>query len=348
MQLKSKSALAGGVLAAVMVPAAGASAASFRGAVVHQNPRAHSFVLTGAGGRLTAIHAGHLPAVGRTVTVTARQLRNGTWRATRVRVGRAATHVRIRGTVTYVNSARHVFVLSARGSSLLVHARSSLRHTLRAASDTGMQVGQIVSVEGELNHDSVDATQVQITGGQTSGISLEGTVQAIDTAARTLTVSADDNGQSGAAVTVHVPDSFDLGAFTVGEPVELSATPNADGTYTLEQSSDDTNAAHADNLEQIQGDDHHGAAQANAQQQCSAQSTDTAFPSSHGGLTFTQFYQRNPSDAGNAFGRCVNQIAHHGDGQNPTDSESHKGSAGASSPESSPSDGSHSGHRGSA
>jgi hypothetical protein len=332
MQLKSKSTVALAATVAVgLLPAAGASAANFRGVVVHENIRAHSFVLAGSRGRLTAVHARRLPRVGRTADVTARQLRNGTWVADHVHTGRPSARVRIRGTVTYINPRRGTFVLSARGASLLVHERTSLRHNVRvAASDAGLRDGEVVTVDGNLSGASVDASSIHVTGDESSGINLEGTVQAIDAVARTLTVSADDDDQSGAVVTVEVPSSFDLGAFTTGESVELTVTSNPDGTYTLEQSSDDSSATAADDLDDMQGDDH-GAEHANAARECASQEADPGFPAAHGGETFTQFYERNADDANNAFGRCVNLTAHQLEGPSGGDGSEATGSTSAAS-----------------
>jgi hypothetical protein len=104
------------------------------------------------------------------------------------------------------------------------------------------------------------------------------------------------------------------------------------------QSSDDSSAGAADNLDDIQGDDH-GGAHTNAARQCAALEADPGFAAAHGGLTFTQVYERNPSDADNAFGRCVNLTAHQLEGQSSgEDSET-----GASASESSGSESSGSG-----
>jgi hypothetical protein len=317
MQLKPKSAVAVvATVAAGLVPAAGASAATLRGVVVHEDGHAHSFVLAGPHGRLSAIHARHLPALGRSAVVSARHLRNDTWVAQHVQAGRVTTRVRLRATVTYVNPRHGTFVLSTPGASVLVHERArARRHGVLLAADTGVQDGEVVAVEGDLERGAVDASSIHDAGEQSSGISLEGTVQAIDNVGRKLSVSADDDDQSGAVVTVQVPNSFDLEAFTTGEPVELTVSRNPDRTYTLEQSSDDASAAAADNLDDIQGDDH-GGEHANAARQCAAQEADPGFPAAHGGLTFTQFYERNPSDAENAFGRCVNLTAHQAERRN--------------------------------
>jgi hypothetical protein len=240
------------VLAALAL-AAGASAATFSGVVVHKNDRAHSFVVALRGGTLRAIHARHSPELGRHVTVRARLLRNGTWALQEVRVGRGAARVHIRGVVTYVNSRRGVFTVSARGVSLLVR-QHRMTTRLHAAADSQLVDGALVTVDGTLAGDSIDATGVEQIGQDTHGLDLEGTVQAIDMAARTLTVSADDSEESGATLTVAVPPAFDISMFSIGEPVELIVSPNADGTYTLVQASDDNGARSANNAGEDQGD----------------------------------------------------------------------------------------------
>ncbi len=296
--------------------AASASAATFSGTVVHKNARARGFVLALGNGSLRAVHARHAPALGRHVTVTARHLRNGTWALQRVRVGRATKHVRLRGTVSYVNSKRHFFVVSARGVSLVVHRSRTRSHRARAASDSQVADGQVVTVDGTVDGNSVDATNVQSDGQNPNGIDLEGTIESIDTTARTLSISADDSEQSGSALTVNVPASFDISLFTKGESVELIVSPNPDGTYTLEQSSNDTGAQNADNQGQNQGDDN-GDHHTSAEQVCAAQQSDPNFAASHNGESFAQFWATDPSNPTDAFGRCVDAMAH-GTSTNPS------------------------------
>ena len=243
-----------GMLVTVIVLAlsATASAATFSGVVVHHNTRARSFVVALGNGTLRSVHAGHAPRLGRRVVVTARLLHNGTWALQRMRVGKATRRVHIRGTVTYVNLRRHVFVVSARGVSLLVHAHRTGAGDVRAASSP-VADGQQVAVDGVLDDDSVEANNVQTTGEDVGGVDLEGTVQSIDATARSLSISADDSEQSGATLTVDVPASFDLSQFSPGQSVELLVAPNGDGTYTLQQSSNDTGAQNADNQGEDQG-----------------------------------------------------------------------------------------------
>lgn len=298
---------------------ASASAASFSGVVVHKDARAHSFVVALRGGALRAIHARREPALGRNVTVRARLLRNGTWALQHVRVGRAAGRVHLRGTVTYINSRRGIFVVSARGVSLLVREHRAMTGRLRAAADSQLAVGDIVTVDGTLDGDSVEASSVQQTGQDMNGLDIEGTVQAIDTTARTLSVSADDSEESGATLTVDVPAAFDITLFSTGESVELIVSPNGDGTYTLEQSSDDHSARSANNAGEDQGDNG-GDQHASAEQTCTAEQSDPSFASTHNGESFAQFYNaQDPSNLNDAFGNCINanaqQQAQGSDGQ---------------------------------
>jgi hypothetical protein len=316
MQRKSRMTVVLGGVVCGLVFASAASAATLSGTVVHKNAHAKSFVLAGRGGAMTAVHARRSPALGRKVTVSARRLRNGTWLATHIKIGQATKSVRVRGTVTYVNARRHSFVVSVRGASLLVQRHAVKVHSVRATSDSRMKVGDIVTVDGTLEGESVDANQVEHHGHDANGVGLEGVVQAVDTTARTLTISADDSRQSGATLTVQVPAAFDLTLFQKGQAVELIVSPNADGSYTLEQSSNDSGSHHADNGQEQQGDSH-GDRKPSAERDCTLQQADPGFAASHNGLGFIQFYETDLSKPGDALARCVDATAH-GDAANPS------------------------------
>jgi hypothetical protein len=171
-------------------------------------------------------------------------------------VGHSTKHVRIRGTVSFVDARHGAFVLSTRGASIVVHRRSALRHSGRVASEDPLEVGEEVTVDGTLDDDAVDAMKVKEDGEHDATIHVEGTVKSIDTTARTLSISADDDDELPATLTVEVPDTFDLSVFKVGESVDLKVKANDDGTFTLVESSDDSGTEHADNSGEIQGDDH--------------------------------------------------------------------------------------------
>lgn len=226
------------------VAAAPASAATLKGTVVHRNGHAHSFVVAMAHGRLAAIHARTSPRPGRVVRVSARRLRNGTYAARRVRVVGRRGHVQMRGTVTY--SRGRVFTLSSRGASILIH-RGTRGAPAVAASDSAPPAGSVVLVDANVDDNGdVEANDVNEEGQDDNGIDLEGRVLAIDATARTLSVSADDEDASGAALTVNVPAGVDMTGFTVGHQVELKVTRETDGRFVLQQGMGDDNEQEAD------------------------------------------------------------------------------------------------------
>jgi hypothetical protein len=237
-----RSAVLAAVFGAVIVGSA--SAATVRGVVVHQNHRAHSFVVSTKGGRLASIHARHSPRVGRSVRVTAALMHNGTWREKTVHVGRSSRHATLRGVVTFVSRRHGEFTLSSGGASLLVHRRHS---------DSMPSIGEEITVQsgiddqGDLNEETMHDD-----GDRTSGIELEGVVLSIT--GNTLRVSADDDNESGQSVVVDVPTTFNMMAFTVGQEVKLLVTPQADGTFLLQGSAEDDNSQAANNPEDSQGE----------------------------------------------------------------------------------------------
>jgi hypothetical protein len=249
------------VVAALAAATGTASAKSFSGTVVHQSKHAHSFVIAAKGGKLTAVHARKAIKVGRVVRVSARALRNGTFSLQRAKVLGRARHARLRGTVTYVNRRTGAFVLSSRGASILVRRHKA--RGARAADSTTPSVGDTVTVDATLD-DQGDVEEDSVTkdGVDTGGMDIHGSVLAVDTTARTLSISADDDDESGAALTVHVPDTaaFDITKFAVGQEVELVVTPNTDGSFTLVGTSgDDSSSDGADDGSDDQGTTHDGA-----------------------------------------------------------------------------------------
>jgi hypothetical protein len=243
----------GAVLAALLglVLAGTASAATLRGVVVHRNARAHSFAIALRGGRLVSVHARGNVAVGRVVLVSARRLRNGTFAVRSVKVGRSAHRARVRGVVTFVDRRQGMFTVSAKGVSVLIRS-----HRIARAADALPSVGEQVEVETQIDDQGdLEDQGVQSVGAQTQNAHLEGTILAIDPSARTLTISADDDDQSGQSLTVDVPPTIDISAFTVGQEVELATTIQPDGSFLLQASSEDDNAEQANNPGDQQGSD---------------------------------------------------------------------------------------------
>lgn len=228
--------IAGVCLAAVLGLSAQASARTIKGTVVHRNSKAGSFVVAGRHGQLSAIHTSRSPSAGAVVAVSARKLSNGTFAAKHVRRHGRRKHAHVTGTVTWAGASG--FTVSARGASLLVH---------RSSDDSSPEVGDHVNVGVTLGgNGDLDEDDLQQVGGQQTTMELEGSVLSTDTAANTITVSADDCNKSGASVVVHVPDAS---TFTVGDEVELQVSgPADDGSFTLVASDDDNN-------DQQEGDD---------------------------------------------------------------------------------------------
>jgi hypothetical protein len=243
--------------------AGSASAATLKGTVVHANKRAHSFVVAGRSGKLAAIHARKSPRVGRLVTVRARKLRNGTYGASRVHVGRRSHRAHFRGVVTFVDRAHARFVVSARGVSLAVHRK---RSRAAAAADTMPAPGTQVTVDGSIDDQGdIEADTVENDGENNNSSDLEGRVLNIDPQGRTLTITADDNDEiQGGTITVHIPDTFDITSYHVNDMVQILATLNPDGTYTAVNSSQDDSSEEADNEQHQEGDHHSDGSQSDA------------------------------------------------------------------------------------
>ena len=235
------------VVALLASGAVNASAKTFKGTVVHRSSHAQSIVVAAKNGRMTAVHSRKGMKVGSVVKVNARQLRNGTYKLRKARVLGRSGRARLRGTVTYVNRRTGAFVVSSRGASVLVHRHKAVG--AKAADSTTPAVGDDVTVDAKLDDDSgeVEEQDVKNEGQSTGSLELEGVVLAVDPGARTLSISADDDDESGGTLTVNVPASFDITKFTVGNEVELLVTKNTDGTYTLaETSGDDGDSEEAD------------------------------------------------------------------------------------------------------
>jgi hypothetical protein len=245
----------GVVTAVAAVGAAGAAqAAVVHGTVVHRNARAGSFVVADRAGHLYAIHAARSPRVGSTVAVSTRRLHNGTYAArwTRTLGYHRNARVRLHGIVSYVDRRHGTFTLSAPGVSMLVRTRSG--HSARIA-DAPPPVGTIVTAtgnvddQGELNDDTV-----QTDGQDNGGFDLEGTILAVDTTGRKITVSSTDDDQTANSIVVSVPSTLDISMFSVGEEVELTVTQQPDGTFILTGSASDQGQQGADDQGEQQGD----------------------------------------------------------------------------------------------
>jgi hypothetical protein len=251
-----------GTTVAALAVAAPAGAKTLHGTVVHHNSSAKSFVLAARSGKLTVVRARTSPAVGRIAAVKVRRS-HGASVARRIRLRGHARHAKLHGRVSF--SSAHAFAISVAGASIVVRDNGS-SPPVGSTVTTTVKIGD----HGDLESDDVNEDQPPTAG----AMELEGTITAVDTTAKTLTVFADDNcddqgdddqgdddqgdddhGEDTPAtnpptctptVTVHVPDTIDITQFHVGDEVELVVTPQADGSFLLqsvddEQGDDDGN-----------------------------------------------------------------------------------------------------------
>jgi hypothetical protein len=246
--------------------ASSASAATIRGVVVSHNARAHGFVVAERSGKLASVHSRHSPALGRLVTVRARELRNGTFEAQHVTARPQVRHrVLIHGVVTYVNRRRGEFTVSAGGASLLVHQRRSAGRAADTTTGSSLpSVGDDVSVETQItDQGDLEDQGVQQTGTTTQNIDVEGTILSVNNTpgttvdgtatSGTLTISADGEDNTNQSITVAVPSTMDISMFQVGQEVELTVSVLSDGSFLLQSSSEDGSSSQANNPGDQQG-----------------------------------------------------------------------------------------------
>jgi len=218
----------GAAAALALALAAPAGAATVKGTVVHKDKRHHRFVVAQRGGKLAVVSARRTPRVGRAVAVSGHSA-SGVLAARRLRAAGLRRHARLRGTVTWRSRNRRRFTVSAAGASIPV--RDDRRGS---GSDAVPPVGEDVTVDVGIDEGgNLESGNVDDHGEDTNGMEVEGRVLAIDTTARTLTLSADDCHQTNASITVNVPASFDLGGFSVGQEVELRVVKADDGSLVL-------------------------------------------------------------------------------------------------------------------
>ena len=229
--------------AAVLVPASAMAAAPRKGVVIDFRAHSKTATVAAAGGRLVAVHTSKRARVGSVVRLSsARQLRNGTFSARLVRVGRAR-HARIRAKV--VARVGRSLMLSARGTTFTVklRGRRTMEHTATPPVGSTVVADVTIMDDGELEAADVNETAAPVAG-QT--LEVEGNVTANDVTS--LTVSARDDGVSMDFIIN--AGGADISGLTVGSEVELQVTVNADGTFTLAQgelNGDDQEADGGDN-----------------------------------------------------------------------------------------------------
>lgn len=220
------------------------------GTVVHvSNAQSTKFVVSDTNGQLVSFHARRAPRIGRIVRATGRKLRNGSYATTNIRALGRSRRAKLVGTVTAVDQTTRTYTLSARGVSMSVSEPPS--NDLPGVGER-LKVRVSVSSEGDITE--VSSREL---GADTNGIELEGIILAVDTANRTISLSRDDdlddddNGQQEDAnletpLLVHVPETFDISAYVIGQRIEAVVSLNGDGSFTLISTESDDSREDAD------------------------------------------------------------------------------------------------------
>ena len=218
------------VAAAILISAASATAATkaLRGTVVATHARAGTVVLAGPRGLgVTVRVSGRHVRLGDRVSVVGKRLRDGTIRASRVRVLSHVKRARIRAVV--VRRVAHG-VRVASGHSLLT-IRTGAR-TL-ASHDHGLQAGAMGEFEIQIEHG--DLVEENFTAVSASGtVQIEGRLVSVSP----LVVSIE-----GLPIEITVPSGLTLPPLTPGQEVELTVQPGAGNTFTLVSIGDEDNQA---------------------------------------------------------------------------------------------------------
>jgi hypothetical protein len=226
------------------------------GTVVHTNLQAKSYTLATSQAELIVVHAKKLPDPGANLKAKVKHLQNGTMSEVSSKKKSSQRTAKLRGTVTYVADDAHSYTVSVRGVSLLVTAPDA------APAGERPKLRSLVALEVRLEDPPPDATvpvivretSLKLEGDATGPVELEGTVGAVDAAARTITLSADDRRDTQKDLTVSVPDAIDLSKLKKDDVLIATADIGPQGTYALTGSWEDGNVKLADDPASALGD----------------------------------------------------------------------------------------------
>jgi hypothetical protein len=207
-------------------------AVAVTGTVVHLNPRAGTYALATSQHELIAVR-GKRPPEGRDRLEVKFERRDD---GTNVELERNAVgsdpKARFRGTVTFVSATDAAYVVSVPGASVLVRAPPVSELPEPGAL---VKVGVRVEIERGAGDEAIRllAESLELEGEASGPVELSGVVGAIDPTGRTVSVSADDLGESGHEILISVPPDINLEAFELGKLVSLTVEIAPDGSYTL-------------------------------------------------------------------------------------------------------------------
>jgi hypothetical protein len=254
------------------------------GTVVHLNPVAGSYTLATSGGELMPVHADQLPKAGSRVSVVTHQLFNGTFAEKGKRTTKGdEKRAKLTGYVSYRDPTAHVYVLSVRGASILIHVPDEGSAGSAAIPPLGAYTGAVVAIaqpQAKEKHSRVrgGATTTGETGctpgtGPDAGsgvvlnqtdakftvppaqyVDMEGIVGATCTDPGELTLSADDVRESTQNLLLAAPSPIDVTKLEPGQAIDVTAELGDDGSYTVTGLSSDQGVDGASDRSAAQGD----------------------------------------------------------------------------------------------
>lgn len=254
-------------------------AQQLKGTVVHVNPAASSYTMAIAGGELVSVHAAKLPAAGEKLTVEGAPLPNNTFAEEGKEKAGSTKLASIRGVVTYVSAdpAKPAYVLSGRGSSILVQGTPGQLPVLGAYATVGVGIEKPPATSApetpppapEVASTCVpDAAlppapapkqvlvqrSLEAEPEPATYFDLAGIVSAVCPATGQLLISADDTRASGSDLLFTVPGAIKTAKFKVGDSVVATATLEAGAPLTLAGLASDEGAKGAENTALAFGD----------------------------------------------------------------------------------------------
>ncbi|MDQ2980835.1 MAG: hypothetical protein M3R26_00725 [Actinomycetota bacterium] len=222
------------------------NAANFRGVVIVKQAKRHALLVASPNGKVRTVRTTRMRIhAGARVTVRARLLRDGTFKATRIALRGRAHRAHVRAVV--VRKLRTGRLVSAGHSVFKINTGRRRASAMGAGNDPqpGDVVDETVQVgeNGELDEEDVNEV------GETENTELEGKIVSVTAPTATEAGKIVLKTEHGTELTVNVPAGMQLPALKEGDRVELRVKVEADKSFTLVkvQQEDDENDDDGDN-----------------------------------------------------------------------------------------------------
>jgi len=214
------------------------------------DPDAAGYDVADSSGNVLALHTNEPPVVGQSVATRIEPLANGTFaEVAEFKAAGLKARSKLRGTVSWVDQAAKVAVLSSRGSSLAVDLAALPEEDLApivlgSPVEAVVLLGEPVPSEDGLSfRPGLSAESLKVTGEPLESFDLNGVVggTGLGVSERELMVSVDGAGIVTMDMVVEAPKDFDPALVNPGKVYNLSVERLADGTLKLTGLSPDYN-----------------------------------------------------------------------------------------------------------